>query len=414
MAGQIRRAGRRLALIAGMTGLALALPAAAAAGAPPGDPSGAPKEAVVELDVVQTDVPAAAFGLSCFTFPDCKTSGDAGFHAQAVVAAEYEEAENASGGTAPLEYVTTDGYVSRSITCRISTPAYSGRDVVEGVSGELAVSDLRAGTAANTLAVTLEPGGESGNQLPKELVDASEGGCGVPEERHRVPMTVWNANFTGAHQDEWQQDGGFRIEGLTWDFHHAAFTKKYTRPVSVGFGPLAYTYRAYTDVQVRPKFCEGPLNRIASATAKGQSLGIDGMRTYPGQVVSAPPGSKLSFGDGAVMELDKGGSFEVDKCAEGKTEFSVTRTLEKAWIEVKKALSGSDAKFNVRTDRAVAGVRGTKYQLSYNEPKQLTRVSVKEGVVSLKGINGAKGEVLIKAGQVGVQKGRHKPKLIKR
>ncbi len=138
------------------------------------------------------------------------------------------------------------------------------------------------------------------------------------------------------------------------------------------------------------------------------------MHTYPGQVVSAPPGSKISFADGAVMELDKGGSFEVDKCAEGKTEFSVTRTLKKAWIEVKKALSGSDAKFNVRTDRAVAGVRGTKYQLSYDKPKQLTRVAVEEGVVSLKGINGAKGEILIKAGQVGIQKGRQAPKLVKR
>jgi len=415
MAGQDLSRARRLAFTAGAASLALAfaLPAAAVAGETE-QPSGAPKQAVVELDALQTEVPPPAFALACLTFPDCTTSGEASFHTEAEVPVEFESAENASSGSAPLDYLNANGYVFRTITCRGSSPAVSSRNVRSGISGELAVSDLRAGAGANTLALTLEPGGESGERLPREVVNAGEGGCGVPQETRPLEVTVWNANFTGAHQDEWQQDGGFRIDGLAWDANHAAFSKSYTRPVTVGYGPLAYTYREHTDIQVRPKFCEGPLNRIASATANGQSLGIDGMRTYPGQVVSAPPGSKLTFGDGAVMELDKGGSFEVDKCPEGKTEFSLTRSLNKAWIEVKKALSGSDAKFNVRTDRAVAGVRGTKYQLSYNKPKQLTRVAVKEGVVSLKGINGAKGEVLIKAGQVGVQKGRHKPKLIKR
>ena len=128
-------------------------------------------------------------------------------------------------------------------------------------------------------------------------------------------MTVWHANFSGAHQDKWQRNGGYRIDGLTWDDRQDAFTKDYRRPVSLGFGPLAYTYQEHTRVEVRPKYCEGPLNKVASATANGESLGIGGMHTYAGQVVSAPPGSKISFADGAVMELDKGGSFEVDKLA---------------------------------------------------------------------------------------------------
>jgi hypothetical protein len=41
-------------------------------------------------------------------------------------------------------------------------------------------------------------------------------------------------------------------------------------------------------------------------------------------------------------------------------------------------------------------------------------VAVKEGSVSLKGINGAKGKILIKAGQVGVQKGKGRPRIVKR
>ncbi len=410
MSGQeLARAGR-LSIITAIAGLALATPAGAASP----EPSGAPKAATVRLDALQSGVPPAAFGIACLTLPDCTTSGDAVFHTQATVPVKYAAAENVSVGAGPLGYETVVGYVARTITCRGASPAVSSRQLLRGVSGELAVSALRAGPDENTLAVTLDPAGESGGALPKEVVRAGEGGCGVPHENHLLDMTVWNANFTGAHEGEWQRDGGFRIDGLAWDENAEAFTRDYVRPVSVGFGPLAYTYQENTQLEVRPEYCDGPLNRVSSATAKGESLGINGLRLFAGQIVSAPPGSKFRFADGAVIEVDKGGSFAVDECPENRTDFTITQSVKKFWVEVKKALSGSKAKFNVRTDRAVCGVRGTKYELSYDKPKQLTRVAVKEGVVSLKGIHGAKGQILVKAGQVGIQKGRRKPKIVKR
>ena len=416
MGGQQHARAGRLALTlaaAGATSAALASSAPAAAGDEQAA-SGAPKKAVVKFDAAQAEVPPPAFALTCFTMPNCSTSGTAALRTQAEVPVESPARDAAASGAAPLEYASAEGYVARSIACPNDPPAISDREVADGIDGELAVSDLRSGPGANTLAVTLDTGGRSGDELPTELVEAGEGGCGVPEEDHDIPMTIWHANFTGAHQDEWQQDGGFRIDDLAWDSGADAFTKLYARPASVGFGPLAYTYRERTQLEVRPEYCEGPLNRVSTATANGESIGADGMRIFPGQVVDAPAGSKIRFSDGAVAEFPNGGSYEVAECADNLVEWTVSGSIRKAWIEVKKALSGSKAKFNVKTDRAVAGVRGTKYQLSYDKPKQLTRVAVKEGIVSLKGINGAKGQILIKAGQVGIQKGKKKPKLIKR
>ena len=43
--------------------------------------------------------------------------------------------------------------------------------------------------------------------------------------------------------------------------------------------------------------------------------------------------------------------------------FSARLTLGKVWAKVTKAVSGSEAKFEVTTDRAVAGVRGTVFRV---------------------------------------------------
>lgn len=116
-------------------------------------------------------------------------------------------------------------------------------------------------------------------------------------------------------------------------------------------------------------------------------------------------GSSISMEKGAVLKLDP----KWDVCDD-----SFTLGLGKIWAKVKKAVAGGDAKFQVATDRAVIGVRGTEFWMSYNRAKQLTKVGVKEGVVELRGRNGAKGRILVKAGQVGMQQGKKRPRLVKR
>jgi hypothetical protein len=265
------------------------------------------------------------------------------------------------------------------------------------------------------LAVTLNPGGDSGNEFPEEIMKRSDGGCSAPGQTIDQTATYWHYNFFWAHRGEGQEmSDDLELEGLSWDDDAGAFVKVYDRSVDIALGNTTYPVHERTRIEVEPEFCEGPLNRIESATADGQSLGLDGIRFYAGQVITAPPKSRLRLGDGSVVEIDKGGSFKIERCNENGSAMYLPQSVRKFWAEIKKTLSGSKAKFEVRTDRAVAGVRGTAYALSYNKRKQLTRVAVKEGSVSLKGINGARGKILIKAGQVGVQKGKGRPRIVKR
>jgi hypothetical protein len=285
----------------------------------------------------------------------------------------------------------------------------------ETISGELAVSAVKTVPGTNAIEVELNPGGDSGQEFPQEIYERFDGGCGAPGQTDDLTGSYWHYNFFWAHRGDGQELGDdLELGDLTWNEEAGAFVKEYERFVDVPFGTTPYKTHERSRIEVKPEFCDGALNRVTSATADGQSLGLDRMPFYVGQVITAPEKTKLRLGDGSVLELDKGGSWRVDKCHEDVATFSLTRSVSKFWAEVKKTLSGSEAKFKVKTDRAVAGVRGTKYLLSYDKRKQVTRVAVKEGAVSLKGINGAKGEILIKAGQVGVQKGKSSPRIVKR
>jgi hypothetical protein len=165
---------------------------------------------------------------------------------------------------------------------------------------------------------------------------------------------------------------------------------------------------------LEPAFCRGSENRISSATGEGRSLGLDGASFYPGQVISAPPQSQINLADGSRMRLEKGGEFEIEKCAEDHTSLTFTNTVRKMWNYVKHSLAGSETKFEVKTKRAVAGVRGTKFAIFYDAKKELRKVWGIEHMVYLKGRNGAKGMVLVNPGQVAVQQGKGAPHLVKR
>lgn len=79
---------------------------------------------------------------------------------------------------------------------------------------------------------------------------------------------------------------------------------------------------------------------------------------------------KLMLTDESVLMLSEGSRLIIDEATfEGQERkgFAARLGFGKIWAKVKKALAGSDSKFEVQTDRAVAGVRGTIFRVDYGE-----------------------------------------------
>ena len=78
---------------------------------------------------------------------------------------------------------------------------------------------------------------------------------------------------------------------------------------------------------------------------------------------------KLLLTDESVIMLSEGSRLMIDEATfEGQDRkgFAARLGFGKIWAKVKKALAGSDSKFEVQTDRAVAGVRGTIFRVDYD------------------------------------------------
>jgi hypothetical protein len=98
---------------------------------------------------------------------------------------------------------------------------------------------------------------------------------------------------------------------------------------------------------------------------------------------------KLELTDQSVIMLSGGSKLFIEKAEfEGQERkgFSAKLSFGRVWSKVTKLLSGSDAKFQISTERAVAGVRGTVFRIDAvalvkgTKPKTTT-VRVKEGIV---------------------------------
>jgi hypothetical protein len=87
--------------------------------------------------------------------------------------------------------------------------------------------------------------------------------------------------------------------------------------------------------------------------------------------VDAKSGVKLVLNDGSVLMLSANSQLvitEAEFAGQERKGFVGYLKLGKVWASVKKALSGSEAKFEVKTDRAVAGVRGTILRVDVAPP----------------------------------------------
>lgn len=103
---------------------------------------------------------------------------------------------------------------------------------------------------------------------------------------------------------------------------------------------------------------------------------------------------KITLNDGSVIMIDKDSRLTFDEASfedqsKSREGFSATLSFGKFWGKVKKAVAGSDAKFEVKTDRAVAGVRGTIFRVDATKiaastrPPKKTQVWVRTGVVGV-------------------------------
>jgi len=94
---------------------------------------------------------------------------------------------------------------------------------------------------------------------------------------------------------------------------------------------------------------------------------------------------EIKFGDGSVMRIAPNSKIKMKSLlAEGdgkKRDVGVKVEAGKIWATVSKAV-GSDAKFEVETDNAVAGVRGTIFRVELADD-QATVVKVYTGAVAV-------------------------------
>jgi hypothetical protein len=387
----------------------LAIPAGASAT----EPDGAPKNATVKFESL-LGVPADGYSLVCPPgIPSCTTSGTIDLETKAEVPVAFSKNIGATYGVGPLAYSKSEGSASMTFSCEGKPDPYVSKLSPAGTTaGELEIASVKAVHGQNTLAVALNPGGDTGDKYPQETYSRSDGGCGAPSFLSSPLMGTWYYNFYVAHRESQQATtNDLELQGLF--YNNGAYTKDYDRFVNVSNGGTTYPLYEHTRIVVEPEFCEGSRNRVSSATGEGRSLGLDGASFYPGQVISGPPKTKIRLGDGSRIEMEKGGEVEIEKCEEDETRVGIGASIGRFWTHVKKALGGSERKFEVTTKRTVAGVRGTTFAISYNEKKELTKLWVMEHTVSFAGRNGAKGKVLVHAGQVAVQQGKGAPRIVK-
>lgn len=158
--------------------------------------------------------------------------------------------------------------------------------------------------------------------------------------------------------------------------------------------------------------------------ADRRSLGLGGPDAYGvigGKPITAPSGTRvqIEMPDGTTLRLNGGARMQlVDSSCRGSAPkeegiaFKIRLLAGKIWSKV--APDGGRSDYEVRTERAINGVRGTVFEVSYDPRRKLTRTRVIEGKVRLARVRRPQRAILLKAGQTGVQKGDAAPRRARR
>lgn len=112
---------------------------------------------------------------------------------------------------------------------------------------------------------------------------------------------------------------------------------------------------------------EGHATRAPGKDAAPVDLKV-GSPIEQGDVLKVDAGGnlKLTLTDKSVLMVAGGSELTIDEARFKGLEresFSIKLALGKVWAHVSKTLAGSDQNFEVKTDRAVAGVRGTIFRV---------------------------------------------------
>ena len=132
----------------------------------------------------------------------------------------------------------------------------------------------------------------------------------------------------------------------------------------------------------------------------------------PGQIIAADQDVEMTLGDNSVIRMAAGSSLDIPagcKFDEGTTNWKIqlALTLGKVWAKVTSQFGGHN-EMDVRTERVVAGNRGSEYWVSYDPASKLTIVHVISGSVAVS----AEGKtVIVTAGATATQQGTQPPVL---
>ena len=133
---------------------------------------------------------------------------------------------------------------------------------------------------------------------------------------------------------------------------------------------------------------EGAAYRTPKGAAAPVALKL-GAAVEVGDTLEVAPGGTLAvtLTDKSVIALDEGSRLQLDEARfgeQGSTIFSAKLLLGSLWAKVTKLTAGSQAKFEVTTERGVAGVRGTVFTVDLGAGQDANlEVGVEEGEVEV-------------------------------
>jgi hypothetical protein len=134
-------------------------------------------------------------------------------------------------------------------------------------------------------------------------------------------------------------------------------------------------------------FLEGKAFRAPGGDASKQVALSEGGEVEAGDVISTEAKTRveLTLADQSVVRLGPNTKTQLSeaKFEGGERKFSAKLVLGNAWAKVSTAL-GADNKFEVTTERAVAGVRGTTFRVDSRKDKSVV-VKVFAGAVAVAG-----------------------------
>jgi len=155
------------------------------------------------------------------------------------------------------------------------------------------------------------------------------------------------------------------------------------RQIAIVFVALLLPLAAFAANEGEVTFLEGSATRT---TKKGEKSPLSmGSKVAEGDTLECAGKLEITLPDQSIVRLAPGSKLVLDEAAfeEQERSFRATLMLGKAWSKV-TSLFSKEQDFEIRTERAVAGVRGTIFQVNAKKNKAVL-VKVYAGAVAVAG-----------------------------